>query len=150
MFVFPWVDSAQAHCVRACPVISAGLGRTSTNERQFLSFAASSPRLYLASYCARVCLWSRSYHHNAVHPFWMQYKSCRLRRAVKPGWGQGAMVPNRLSSGKQGGVGQPCKGRVRVSFPPVLLFVSSKCRISSHSRAFTCRSQTLLPIHFNA
>lgn len=31
-----------------------------------------------------------------------------------------------------------------------LVFVSSKCRISRHSGAFTCRSQTPLPIHFNA
>lgn len=29
---FPRVDSAQAYCVRPCPVISAGLGRTSTKE----------------------------------------------------------------------------------------------------------------------
>lgn len=29
---FPRVDSAQAYCVRLCPVISAGLGRTSTKE----------------------------------------------------------------------------------------------------------------------
>lgn len=29
---FPRVDSAQAHCVSPCPVIRAGLGRTSTKE----------------------------------------------------------------------------------------------------------------------
>lgn len=29
---FPRVDGAQAYCVRPCPVISAGLGRTSTQE----------------------------------------------------------------------------------------------------------------------
>lgn len=31
---FPWVDSTQAYCVRPCPVISAGLGRTSTTEKK--------------------------------------------------------------------------------------------------------------------
>lgn len=60
MFVFLRVDSAQAHCVRACPVINAGLGRTSTNERQFLSFAARSPRLVLSvPLCASLSLISQ-------------------------------------------------------------------------------------------
>lgn len=34
---FPRVDSAQAYCVRPCPVISAGLGRTWTKENRLLS-----------------------------------------------------------------------------------------------------------------
>lgn len=33
---FPRVDSAQAYCVRPCPVISAGLGRTSTRDNCLL------------------------------------------------------------------------------------------------------------------
>lgn len=32
---FPRVDSTQAYCVRPCPVISAGLGRTSAKEKPF-------------------------------------------------------------------------------------------------------------------
>lgn len=47
---FPWVDSTQAYCVRPCPVISTGLGRTSAkaNPSTF-----SSPQLYvLMGYCA--------------------------------------------------------------------------------------------------
>lgn len=34
---FPRVDGAQAYCVSPCPVISAGLGRTSTKENRLLS-----------------------------------------------------------------------------------------------------------------
>lgn len=49
---FPRVDSAQAYCVRPCPVISAGLGRTSTNENRLL--------FNLTDYCEQVCLSSRS------------------------------------------------------------------------------------------
>lgn len=56
---FPQVDSAQAYCVRPCPVISAGLGRTSTKENRLL--------FNLTDYCAQVCLPSRSCHNGIYH-----------------------------------------------------------------------------------
>lgn len=53
---FPQVDSAQAHCVRPCPVISTGLGRTSTKENPSMF---SSLQLYaLIAYCDHICLFS--------------------------------------------------------------------------------------------
>lgn len=51
---FPQVDSTQAHCVRPCPVISAGLGRTSAEENPF---TISCLQLYvLIGCCAQVCV----------------------------------------------------------------------------------------------
>lgn len=52
---FPRVDSTQAHCVRPCPVISTGLGRTSTKETPPL-FPHSPSLLLNGLLCARLSL----------------------------------------------------------------------------------------------
>lgn len=54
---FPRVDSTQAHCVRPCPVISTGLGRTSTKESPPPPFFPHPPSLLLNGLaCARLSL----------------------------------------------------------------------------------------------
>lgn len=153
---FPQVDSTQAHCVRPCPVIGAGLGRTSAKEKPF---AFSSLQLsVLVGYCAQVCLCLAShFYHNGINRLhlhctsvalcYVQWRNVfvlvssihnKLERVTK----QCAALLNRLSCSKVRSW-TAVKGHLWV-------FVSSKCRISLHSGAFTCRSQTLLPIQFNA
>lgn len=69
---FPQVDSTQAHCVRPCPVISTGLGRTSTKENPSMF---SSLQLYaLLAYCDNICLLSFSSQWNLAITF------CAVRR----------------------------------------------------------------------
>lgn len=167
---FPRVDSAQAHCVRPCPVISTGLGRTSTKERPpptpslpLPPLSALSFSFYLTGYCAHACLSSRRCH-SGIYPLHLHDTSiafCNARFSLRSSpsspppnpiregrcetW-RGSLsderaMPNRLSRS-----GEELDSREGTS----LVFVSSKCRISCHSGAFTCRSQTLLPIHFNA
>lgn len=64
---FPQVDSTQAHCVRPCPVISAGLGRTSAKEKPSASFSLQLS--VLVGYCAPVglCLSSHFCHNGINH-----------------------------------------------------------------------------------
>lgn len=125
MFVFLRVDSAQAHCVRACPVISAGLGRTSTNERQFLSFAASSPRLVLS-----VLLCASLSQISQLPPQWSPSGLnatliISFKRAVKPGRG------HRATSGDAKRIIPLQAGRswtaVEGTSPGVFLFPTSLC-----------------------
>lgn len=54
---FPRVDSTQAYCVRPCPVISAGLGRTSAKEKPFQRFL-SSTLCSCGLLCRSLCLFS--------------------------------------------------------------------------------------------
>ena len=80
---FPWVDSTQAYCVRPCPVISAGLGRTSTAEKKpvhalslSLSLSTSVLKLnvFLAlAYCAQ--LGSLISCHNGIYPLHLRATS---------------------------------------------------------------------------
>lgn len=152
---FPWVDSAQAYCVRPCPVISAGLGRSSAKENP--STFSSLQLHVLSGYCALVCLSSRS-RHNGIYPLHLHGTSMAFCIAedffvlvfpiqevgVKAGEGHWATS----SAAKQ--IIPQHSEELDSSEGTSLVFVSSKCRISRHSGAFTCRSQTLLPIHFNA
>lgn len=73
---FPRVDSTQAYCVRPCPVISTGLGRTSTKENP-----PRSPLSDFTGYCAQVCLSSCSCH-NGIYPLHLHDTSmafCNVR-----------------------------------------------------------------------
>lgn len=60
---FPRVDSTQAYCVKPCPVISTGLGRTSAKENPS-QFSSLQPYI-LSGYCPHVCLVSCD---NGIYP----------------------------------------------------------------------------------
>lgn len=153
---FPWVDSTQAYCVRPCPVISTGLGRTSTKENPSTYsplqlnaiiglLCTSLPLMSLLSQC-NLSITSASYVNGlllCIGDFFVLIFPIQ-EVGVKAGEGHWAM-----SNECQKIILQHSE-ELDSSDGTSLVFVSSKCRISHHSRAFTCRSQTLLPIHFNA
>lgn len=140
---FPQVDSTQAHCVRPCPVISTGLGRTSTKENPSVF---SSLQLY-------ALLASSRFHRSGIWPLHFApyiggiapegFLLCIEEVSVKAGDG------HREVRSVAKPIIQQCSEELDRTEGTSLVFVSSKCRIS-HSEGFTCRSQTLLPIHFNA
>lgn len=71
---FPRVDSMQAYCVRPCPVISTGLGRTSTKENPS---TLSSHLMAIVQVCLTSC-----FCHNGVHPSHLHEASmafCKVR-----------------------------------------------------------------------
>lgn len=150
---FPELTARREHCVGACPVIKRRpwkelrpmKGRFSPSPLARLAFCLGGllcASLSLVSLPAAT-MESVRYACNArpLYPrVWWNPDGVIERRAA---------MPNRLArSGEElDSRGRDISGCLS---PPLLLFVSSKCRISCHSRAFTCRSQTLLPIHFNA
>lgn len=154
---FPRVDSTQAYCVRPCPVISVGLGRTSAKEKplprslfNFLwtivhklvsLFSFPSATMESIHYICTVHQWPCATYSRRVFSL---CSSFLFKVGVEAGEGHRAMC----GSAKQ--IIPQHSGELDSSEGTSLGFVSSKCKISRHRGAFTCRSQTLLPIHFNA
>lgn len=149
---FPRVDSTQAYCVRPCPVISTGLGWKNFSERKTFHVLLSST---LWTIVHKACLFSRflpQWHLSITSAL---YITGLVPRALEDVF----VLIFSIQGGCENWRGSLAVCRAAKQIIPQhsgeldsSVGTSRGCclKLSRHCRAFTCRSQTLLPIHLNA